>query len=299
MYETIRTTSFIEKYPFPVNSSYMIFNLTDFKPDIIEQLHLINCKYNGICMEGFLYYYLKQFKSFNIENIELLQKCFDFIIELYKNKFIDNHSEIPQLETVVNIYSSNLKLISKSLINIVKKKLFDSYSFDELFSNTDSLLFYICLHLLNHLEKNLETLIFNKFKEYFEELIYNINDLKKYIEKISNNFDRCKNIKIGIDIETKKTIENNYIEITGEADLIINDFLIDIKCSLETEDNKDKWHRQLEVYNNSLSMKNIAIINILTNHYIIYTTTDDFQKYDLKYSIKENDVCDYFEKYYV
>ena len=135
-------------------------------------------------------------------------------------------------------------------------------------------------YLLNHLEKNSEELKYDKFCEYFALLIIHIDSMKKYIDEICKcllNYIEDDTIESSIRIETTK----NNINITGEADLRISDWLFDIKCSIENPKNIEQWHRQLEVYNEFVKVSHIAIINILTNHILIYKTLDDFKKFNI------------------
>ena len=301
-----RTTQFIKRYQFPVDNHYMIFNLTNSKPNIINELHSIQVRYDGIVLEGLLIYELLDNIKFNIHDYETLIKCVNFIISLKVNDFENKHRDIPEFELIKNIYELKCKdIINK--INLIYsqaqslqahsqgssfqahslKDIYEAHSLKDIYE-ADVVIYLVC-YLLNHLEKNDELLNYDEFCNYFEELFDNIDIIHEYIINISkcllDYFDNYSkdDIESSIKIETSK----DNIQITGEADLRISNWLFDIKCSKELLNNIDSWHRQLEVYNEYIKSSNIAIINILTNHIIIFKTLDDFKKYKIENDFDE------------
>lgn len=269
---TFRTTQFIKKYPFKVSDSYIILKLTDKKPEIIDKLHSINYKYDGICMEGLMAFSYEIDNEFHIDNPLMLNLCISYVIELLVEQFKNRHKEIKQINIIGQSYKIELELI---------KNIFISY-LDHPFSSivktykNESILFYITGYLLNHLTKNNETIIFEDFKEYISLLSSNIENVMEYINEIHKIIGDG-NVKFGINIDFVK----DDIHIIGEADMIKDDWLFDIKCSKEIEENIDSWHRQLEVYNEFINKNNIGIINILNNHFIIFGTRNEFKNYKI------------------
>ena len=273
--KTYRTTHFIKKYPFKVSNSYIILKLTDEKPEVIDKLHSINYKYDGICMEGLMAYSYKIDNSFYANELFNLNNCLSFIIDISVESFKQKHSEIKQIDIIAQSYKMDLELLKRIFLSRLDHP-FVSIENNDISMHNISILFYISGYLLNHLTKNNEILDFEDFKKYITLLLNNIETVMEYINNIHKVIGDD-NVRFGINIDFIK----DDIHITGEADMITDDWLFDIKCSKENEDNLDSWHRQLEVYNNQINKNNIAIINILNNHFIIYGTKDEFKNYKI------------------
>ena len=262
-----RTTEFIKKYPFKVENSFILLKLTDEKPEIIEKLHQIECRYDGICMEGLMAWFYGINNEFLVDRL-VLNDCLSFLIELMGNHFSEKHKEIRQIDLLTKSFKIEMDLLRRIfLVNL-------SNPFLILSNYENSILFYVCGYLLNHLTKNNERLDFQKFRDYFSLLSENIESISEYIKNVQNSL-RARNVKFGIGISLVK----NGIEIIGEADMTEDDWLFDIKCSRETPENIDSWHRQLEVYNEFICKNNIAIINLLNNHLIIFGTRHEFHSF--------------------
>lgn len=119
---------------------------------------------------------------------------------------------------------------------------------------------------------------------YFHEFIYirNLllsNDL--YIEQLDNYLIELKKTIIGRFKFPKKSIKvyrepDGFNEYTsGEADIITDDMVVDIKC-YKTEPLK-LWKYQLEIYNNMIERprKKMMIINLLNNKVYTWNITFD------------------------
>lgn len=268
--KTFRTTQFIKKYPFKVSNSYIILKLTDEKPKIIDKLHSINYIYDGICMEGLLAYSYGIDNSFHIDNLLTLNLCLSYVIDIYVESFKKKHSEIKQIDIISQSYKLDLEVLKTIFLSRL------DHPFIPIENNNIFILFYISGYLLNHLSKNNEILKFEDFKEYISLLSNNIEIVMDYINNIHKVIGDG-NVQFGINVDFVK----DNIHIIGEADMIKDDWLFDIKCSKEFDENINLWHRQLEVYNNEINKNNIAIINILNNHFIVYGTKDEFKNYKI------------------
>ena len=283
----LHTTDMIRKYPFQIDESYMIFNIVDNKPDIINSIHKIAYIYDGIIMEGFLNYELGLIKDFNIKYYNELIRCITFINKLKLENFKAKHADIPMLDTISNIYALEIN----DIINVIQLTINKQINNEQnksiiLYYDTvskDKLIYLVC-YLLDHLSKHNEHVNFNYFNNYIKVFMSNIDIINEYIKNIANRLKGFVNGSLNVDILSSIgiAITKDDIDIQGEADLIIKDWLFDVKCSNETIDNINTWHRQLEVYNECLKKNNIGIINILNNHIIIYHSKDDFHKCNLK-----------------
>lgn len=287
----MHATELIRKYRFPVDNSYMIFNLTDYKPSIIESIHNLAYRYDGIIMEGFLNYSLGLTKDFNIKYSNDLFKCISFVNDIKLNQFKEKHADIPMLDIISNIYYVELNDYINIIKNIISKKECSEDTFNIISDDisvtipfdiaSKNIHIYLICYLLDHLSKHNEQVKIDEFKIYITAFISNMNEIEKYINQIANKLKGFSNDSSNIYSSIEISYNKNSIDIKGEADLIIKDWLFDIKCSIESKENIDSWHRQLEVYNEYLNKNNIAIINILNNHLIIYHSKDDFHNYNL------------------
>lgn len=118
---------------------------------------------------------------------------------------------------------------------------------------------------------------------YYHEfiLVRNLLDNKGYREQLDKYIEQLKGTIISKLVKPKKSIKvyrefNDYDEyISGEADLITDDMVIDIKC-YKTEQ-LNLWKYQLEIYNNMLDRpkRKLMIINLLFNRVYKWNLLDD------------------------
>lgn len=103
--------------------------------------------------------------------------------------------------------------------------------------------------------------------KYYKYLYDHIDIIMKYIYDIKNylNFKKSPIFEIYC---------NGYKipDLEGYADMICDDWIIEIKCSNET--NIPYWHKQLEIYNIKCHKEKIGIINIKTNTFIEFLNKD-------------------------
>lgn len=262
--EPVRVTSLIKSIPFDVNNHKLIFKMSERFPTIIQDLHRDGLwTYNGIIMEGLLRYCNKSPRTFSVSHID------DSVLADIKTMILDNfcskNYNIPCLGYMEDIYDNHLK----NIIIIIKSTKTFKYFDDE-----NLAAFYVYLHLMEHLEKNNNE--FNKisFIEYINQLLPNILEVLDYLSDVLKIISDDGPINYAIEIHTSGFGQN----IIGEADLATSHWLYDVKCCKETFEKYDQWHRQLEVYNSCLKKDNIAILDVLTNHFIIFSSKDDFEK---------------------
>lgn len=137
--------------------------------------------------------------------------------------------------------------------------------------------------------KNLAMCLYTTIKHttdltmYYHEfiLVRNLLDNKKYIEQLDKYIVELKKTIVGRLRNPKKSIkvykpfDNDNEYISGEADLITDDMVIDIKC-YKTEP-LNLWKYQLEIYNNMLNRhrNKLMIINLLNNKFYTWNLLDN------------------------
>lgn len=262
--DSIRTTQFIDENAFEVNDHKLIFKMSERFPTIIKDLHRAHLyAYNGIIMEGLLRYCNKSPRTFSVSHID------DSILTDIKTMILDNfrykNYNIPCLGYMEDIYDNHLKNI---IITIKSTKTFKYFDDENLAA------FYAYFHLIEHLEKNNEQINKISFIEYINQLLPSMLEVLDYLSDVHKIISDDGPIDYAIEIHTSGLGRN----IIGEADLATSQWLYDVKCCWESFEKYDKWHRQLEVYNSCLKKDNIAILDVLTNHFIIFSSKDDFEK---------------------
>lgn len=262
--EPVRVTSLIKSIQFDVNNHKLIFTISERFPRIIQNLHREGLwAYNGIIMEGLLRYCNRSPRTFSVSHIDdsILMDLKRMIV----NDFCSKNYNIPSLSYMEDVYDNDLENIIMTIKHTRTFKYFD---------NENLAAIYAYLHLIEHLEKNNEEINKVSVIEYMNELLPNIIDVLDYLGDVHKKISDDGPIEYAIEINTTGFGMN----IIGEADIATPHWLYDVKCCRETFEKYDEWHRQLEVYNSCLRRDNIAILDVLTNHFIIFSSKDDFEK---------------------
>lgn len=125
-----------------------------------------------------------------------------------------------------------------------------------------------CINYLNYLHGDpiaeMDSLYVEKYYMYLYD---HIDVIMKYMQ----------DIKDFLNLKNKPTFENycngyRIYGLCGYADMICDDWIIEIKCS--NESNIPYWHKQLEIYNMKFHKEKIGIINIKTNNFVQFLNKD-------------------------
>lgn len=241
-----------------VNISMVKTYLSDQAQDVIKilsDLHSINPTLNEYVMEAMVAFAYKH--EFRNPLIKRYYKYFDICCEILCKK-----SSYEFEPFYANVFK---RAVMSKGINIL-----------DLYSNTfpaHYIIFYIIAHLT--LRQCCESWVPTEdLSKYITKFLDNIVLIRDYIDSIKKNIDIKSNFCVSCDF---KSIGLN--EVNGKCDIVSDDWIIKIKCSDSCED--EEWFKELEVYNLVMKKKNIGIINLLTNEFIIYNNLGQITKEDI------------------
>lgn len=222
----------------------------------LSDLHSINPILNGCVMEAILaLVYAHDLPSMTDK---IIDKYFDICCKILCKKTSSSFESF-----YVNLFKSAITNPSVNVLDLYNETFPARY-----------IIFYITVYLLTNNYDCEEWLKIDDFSKYMTELVDNAKLIFDYINSIKQNIDIKSEFCVWCDF---KSIGLN--DLKGKCDMVSDEWLIDIKCS-NSYDYKE-WFKQLEVYNLAMRKKNIAIINILTNEFIIYNNLGQISISDL------------------
>ena len=226
---------------------YENFNLIS---NLINKLHNIYPKLDGCVMEAFVTFAYGNSESLSIpsDDNKLQNTIFD-LLELL-------------LKTETNYSSHYIKCFRMLFTKCIETPQ-TPYCLDQSVNYPNEfIIFYIGAYIIKHYYKAKDIWDSEKWKQYITEFVKNIKDIKDYIFSIPKSFP----IRPSFQVHCEFNYGGQKLE--GYCDMVSEYWLIDIKCSRDTYINE--WHKQLYLYNVAFKRKNIGIINILENKFLIF-----------------------------
>lgn len=218
--------------------------------NMINKLHNIYPRVDGCAMEAFITFAYGNNNSLNIPNDgnKLLNDIFDII------------ESIIIKETKYSIHY--IKCFRMLFLKYIETPLLP-YNFGQsIFGPDEFIIFYIVAYIIKYYYRAKDIWDSEKWKQYITEFVKNIKDIKDYIFSIPKAFP----INPSFQVHCEFNYEGQKLE--GYCDIVSDDWIIDIKCSRDTYIND--WHKQLNLYNKAFNKKNIGVINILENKFLIF-----------------------------
>lgn len=223
---------------------------------VLSDLHTIHPMLNGCVMEAMVAFAY----NYEVSNLggSLRDKYFDICGELV----------CKDLKGIFNpFYVNAFKVaISNKSTNILEL-YYDTFP-------APYKIFYIISYIIQNNRDCEDWLTIEDLTKYVTKFLDNIMTINDYIESIKKNINIKSNFCVWCDF---KSIGLN--ELNGKCDMISDEWLIEIKCSKSCE--TEEWFKQLEVYNLAMKKKNIGVINLLTNEFIIYNNLGQITKEDI------------------
>lgn len=216
----------------------------------INKLHNIYPRIDGCVMEGFITFAYGNNESLSIpsDDNKLQNNIFD-LLELI-------------IRTETNYSAHYIKCFRTLFLRCINTPQVP-YSLDKsLECPNEFIVFYIGAYIIKHFYKAKDIWDSEKWRQYMTEFIKNIKEIKDYIFSIPKSFP----INPSFQVHCEFIYEGQKLE--GYCDIVSDDWIIDIKCSKDTYIND--WHKQLNLYNIAFNKKNIGIINILENKFLIF-----------------------------
>ena len=242
-----------------VNISMVKTYLSDKAQDairILSDLHSIHPMLNGCVMEAMIAFAY----NYDVSNLggSLRDKYFDVCGEIICKRLKD------ELEPFyINVFKVAISNTATNILDLYSNTFPASYK-----------IFYIISYLILNNRDCEDWLTIEDLSKYVTKFLDNIITISDYIKSIKKNIDIESNFCVWCDF---KSI--GLDELNGKCDMVSDDWLIEIKCSNSCD--FEEWFKQLEVYNLVMRKKNIGVINILTNEFIIYNNLGQITKKDV------------------
>ena len=218
--------------------------------NMINKLHNIYPRIDGCAMEAFITFAYGNNDSLSIasDDNKLQNNIFDLLESIIKSE--------------TNYSAHYIKCFRVLFIRYIETPQFPYYLDKSVDCPDEFIVFYIGAYIIKHFYKAKDIWGSEKWKQYMTEFIKNIKDIKDYIFSIPKSFP----INPSFQVHCEFTHENQKLE--GYCDILTDDWIIDVKCSKDNYIND--WHKQLNLYNIAFNKKNIGIINILENKFLIF-----------------------------
>lgn len=223
---------------------------------ILSDLHVIHPMLNGCVMEAMVAFAYKH-DFYNIPG-KSYDEYYDICCEI-----ICKRSSYEFEPFYVNAFRDAIMRNALGIIDLYSNKFPPSY-----------IIFYIIAYLIANNWDCEKWLTIEVLSDYITKFLDNIVLIRNYIDSIKKLVGDKINFCVPCDFNSI-----GLYEINGKCDMVSDDWLIEIKCS-ESYAIKE-WFKQLEVYNLVMKKRNIGVINLLTNEFIIYHNMGQITKEDI------------------